>query len=316
MLDSQTIVGLLRTGVPHFFRPQGWAACGRHSHSRARTRDVLAQLVDTAEAAEAAEMSIRPWRQVELPALMRLYAQRCQRGYGFIERSEAYWRWLISRKAFDQIYVAIHGPDRMELDDNSSPIVGYAFTREDEIVELVCSPEHPLAGPRLLARACGEAMERDQNSVCFHAPPDDPLHALFQQAGGTHVCQEAWQGEVLMARVLEPAKLLRLLCPVLHERAQQRELERPFELGFSVHGAKYRLLLTRRSVKLVAPRLGRSYLTMNDADFTRLLLGHLDIDDAVQAGRVHASTRVAQEAAAILFPRLPLWRPPLDEVAI
>jgi predicted acetyltransferase len=277
---------------------------------------VLAQLVDTADAAEAAEMSIRPWRQVELPALMRLYAERCQRGYGFIERTEAYWRWLISRKAFDQIYVAIHGPDRMELDDNSSPIVGYAFTRDDEIVELVCSPEHPLAGPRLLARACGEAMERDQNSVCFHAPPDDPLHGLFQRAGGTHVCQEAWQGEVLMARVLEPAKLLRLLCPVLHERAQQRELERPFELGFSVHGAKYRLLLTRRSAKLVAPRLGRSYLTMNDADFTRLLLGHLDIDDAVQAGRVQASTRVAQEAAAILFPRLPLWRPPLDEVMV
>ena len=87
-------------------------------------------------------------------------------------------------------------------------------------MELVASPEHPLAGPRLLARACGEAMERDQNSVCFHAPPDDPLHRLFQQAGGTQVCQEAWQGEVLMARVLEPAKLLRLLCPVLHERAR------------------------------------------------------------------------------------------------
>jgi hypothetical protein len=116
--------------------------------------------------------------------------------------------------------------------------------------------------------------------------------------------------------VLEPLKLLRTLCPVLHERANARDLPRPFELGFAVHGAKYRLVLTRRSVKCAPPRLGRSYLSMNDADFTRLLLGHLDLDEAVESGRVQASTRVAHEAAQSLFPRLPLWRPPLDEVAM
>jgi predicted acetyltransferase len=159
-------------------------------------------------------------------------------------------------------------------------------------------------------------MERDLNSVSFHAPPDDPLHRLFQQSAGTQVWQEAWQGEVFMARILEPVKLLRLMCAVLHERAAQRDLARPFELSFAVNGAKYRLVLTRRSVKVGAPRLGRSYLKMNDADFTRLLLGHLDIDEAVEAGRLQASTRIAQEAAAALFPRLPLWRSPLDEVVM
>ena len=55
---------------------------------------------------------------------------------------------------------------------------------------------------------------------------------------------------------------------------------------------------------------------MNDADFTRLLMGHLDINEAVEAGRVQASTRVGQEMAAALFPRLPLWRAPLDEVVM
>ena len=75
-------------------------------------------------------------------------------------------------------------------------------------------------------------------------------------------------------------------------------------------------MLTRRSVKVGQSRLGRSYLTMNDADFTRLLLGHLDLEEAVAAGRVQTSTRVAQEAASILFPRLPLWRAPLDEVLV
>ena len=40
----------------------------------------------------------------------------------------------------------------------------------------------------------------------------------------------------------------------------------------------------RRSVKLLNQKLGRSYLSMNDAEFTRLLLGHVNLDDAVASG--------------------------------
>ncbi len=53
---------------------------------------------------------------------------------------------------------------------------------------------------------------------------------------------------------------------------------------------------------------------MNDADFTRLLLGHLDIDDAVKpaAACFHAGRPGSRRAFSFLG--LPLWRPPLDEV--
>ncbi len=46
----------------------------------------------------------------------------------------------------------------------------------------------------------------------------------------------------------------------------------------------------------------------------QLLLGHLDIETAAQAGRLAVSTRVAMQTAKTLFPRLPLWRPPWDDV--
>jgi hypothetical protein len=46
-----------------------------------------------------------------------------------------------------------------------------------------------------------------------------------------------------------------------------------------------------------------------------LLLGHLDIDEALADGRLRASTQVAAELGRVLFPRLPLWRPPLDEMS-
>jgi hypothetical protein len=45
-----------------------------------------------------------------------------------------------------------------------------------------------------------------------------------------------------------------------------------------------------------------------------LVLGHFDIDEAIAAGRLRSSTQLATETARVLFPQLPLWRPPLDEV--
>ena len=51
--------------------------------------------------------------------------------------------------------------DKFELDESLSPIVGYAATREGRIVEIMCSAEHPEASIQLLARACGDAIEKD-----------------------------------------------------------------------------------------------------------------------------------------------------------
>jgi len=44
-------------------------------------------------------------------------------------------------------------------------------------------------------------------------------------------------------------------------------------------------------------------------------MGHLDVRTAVDAGRLAVSTRVAQDVAAAIFPQLPIWRPPWDEIA-
>ena len=117
-----------------------------------------------------------------------------------------------------------------------------------------------------------------------------------------------------MARLLAPLKLLRLLCGAFTRRAERAGLPRPLELGLSVDGQKYLLEITRQGTRAVSHRLGRSYLKLNVADFTRLLLGQLDWPRALSEGRVEASTGLAQEAAPVLFPRLPLWRPPWDDL--
>lgn len=316
MREDGSALGLLKTRIPHYFRRHGWAVCGRHCHSLASTRDLLAQRSVQNRDDEPPRLTIRPWRQVELPSLMKLYRQKTAASYGAYERTENYWRWLISRKGFDQIFVAIDGPDRFELDPTSSPIVGYAVIRDDEILELVTSPEHPQAAEELLARACSEAIERDNHTVRFHGPPNDPLHRIFEGAGGLLHCREAQQGEVLMVKLLNPLEFLRGLCPQLHRRAEAARLQRPCELGLLVDDQRYRLIISRRSVKVATGRLNRSYLSCNSAELTRLLLGHDTLEDAIGQGRLEASTRVARQIGDALFPQVPLWRPVFDELRL
>jgi hypothetical protein len=46
----------------------------------------------------------------------------------------------------------------------------------------------------------------------------------------------------------------------------------------------------------------------------QLLLGHLDVRQAVSDGLVVVSNQLALDAACTLVPQLPLWYPPLDDL--
>src|SRR5690606_20983721 len=259
-------------------------------------------------------LSIRLWRQVEMPALLRLYQQNTLGTYGPLVRSEAYQRWLVGRKAFDSLLIAIDGPDRFELEEAHAPIVGYAVLRQQRIAELLTAPDHPTAGVQLLARACADAIERNQQDIYLDAPPKSEVHDLVRSAGGIYNNQELDQGEVFMVRVLEPLKFLNLLRPELEVRSKRAGLSHGLELGLAVDDAKWQIAVTRRGIRARAGKLGRSYLTLNRAEFTRLVLGHASIFEAAEAGRIRASTRTALDVANVLFPQLDSWRPSWDDL--
>ncbi len=280
MIQDGALVGLLSTSLPHFFHKRGWAVCGRHCLSEAGAHELLASLSHDEQLNQATnssphrpgQYSLRPWRQVELPALMNLYAENTWSLGGTYHRSEAYWRWLISRRPFHQILVAIDGPNRLELDDSPDRIAGYAITRDDQVLELMASPEHPHAAEHLLRRICGDLVERNGRRVVHHGPPIDPLHVRFEQAGGAWHLHEAYQRNVFMAKVLDPLALLKQLIPAFKQRADQAALPRPSELGITVDQQRYQILITPRTVRLGADsKLGRSHISLSSSDFTRLL---------------------------------------------
>jgi predicted N-acetyltransferase YhbS len=315
--------GLIATlSAPHgkLFAREGFVACGHHSYSQAGVRSVLAHMPTEPPMEptsllkpKRSPLNLRLWRHFELPALMRIYRQNMGSMIGPLHRSEAYWRWLISRAAFDQIVIAIDGPDRLSLEEGSSPIVGYAVVKGDQILELMTKPGHPTAARQLLARVCGDAIEHDHNSLLLHAPPQDPLHELLVLAGGSYHCPPAAQQEAFMVSPLvEMATLLERVRDQLHVRARAAELTRPCQLGLQLDDETFCVHLTRRSVKVAPGNLGRNHLRASRMDFLRLLLGHHRLDEAIVAGHVKCSTRPAAEIARALFPNVSLWRPPWD----
>ncbi len=316
MTHEGAAVGLLRTRIPYFFRPAGWALCGRHSYSQADPRAVLAVLGESPPrfGQKRCRLSIRPWRRLELGSLVRIYHQNLAGAFGPYERTSAYWEWLLARRAYDQLYVALDGPDRMDIEERNSPIVGYAFTRAERVVELMAAPGHGAAPPQLLARACGDAIERGRQALRLDAPPHSPLHAAFVSAGGVRRLTEAVQGEVFLAKLLDPVRLLEALAPELARRVAEARLPRLLDLGLAVDGRKLRLQVTRDGASASCGTIGRSYLRLNVADLTRLVLGQLEWPKAVAEGRLWASTQLAAEAGRALFAQVPWWRPPLDDL--
>jgi len=314
--QSGALVGLLKTGSPHFFRRSGWAVCGRHSYSRADARAVLSELLDRGlRRGRRSRLQIRPLRRWELSALRRIYNQNHRGAYGPLVRTDAYWQWLVRRQAYDHVYVVLDGHEPLEIEETHTRIVGYAVTRGEEIVELGTAPDFRKRGQaELLARCCDDAIEQSRYGVLLRAPQGYPLYDVFCAAGAHHRHEVYDRGQLYMARLLDPPALLRRLGDELHRRADEARLPRPLDLGLWFDGTKLQLELRPDAMHVVPGRLGRSYLRMNVADLTRLVLGQLDWDTALGQGRVTASTALAQTAARALFPPLPLWYPPFDEL--
>lgn len=319
-------VMMLRTSAVEFYLRRGWVVCGRHSYSVAPPRNILAALNalpsqrrlplfdPEGDDNAAAGLRVRLWRHVEQDQLMQLYDDATTDSYGPLHRGDAYWRWLLSRRGYDRIHVAVENATSKGGAEGPERIVGYSVMLRGRVVELAAEDDRDDVRRVLLARACSDAIEHDEHTVRYDAPPGDAWHRLLGDAGGTVCHREVDAGHVFMAKLVSPEAFVRSLAPLLLERARAAGLPRPFELGVQIDGRRSTLSVTRRTVRLEPGRMGRSYLTCRTSEWMQLLLGHLDAASALSEQRIAASTRAAAESAAVLFPQLPFWHPPLDDL--
>ena len=315
MRGRQAVVAFGHTDRPDVFRDAGWTEASGQRHTLANVNDVLARLSQSTLVLPSVRrprpLRIRLWRQVELEALRHVYRLAAPATWGAVDRSEAYWRWLVGRRAHDELIVAIHGRDDWEVLDAPAHIVGYAMTRGSQVVELSTLPAYRRAAEPLLARACQDAIERNHRTLSLHLPTADPLHEVLLSAGGSWSTGSR-NGGTLMVKLLDPIRWIEGLQEVLAERAKAAGLARPLTITFDTGQRKYRLELTRRSGHLVQDDAATADASCSPEMLGAMLLGNVDVAAAQQSGQLAIRDKDTAVCLAALFPVVALWQSPFD----
>jgi GNAT superfamily N-acetyltransferase len=309
MRQTGAVVAFSRTRIAASFHELGWSVLGRDCVTAGRPTEILAGLLEKQQRT-GETVTMRQWRHVELPAVLRIYRQNATRFIGPLDRSEAYSRWLVSRGAFDSLLVALVGQDRYELHESSARIVGYAIQSGNRVLELLADPEFPGLEREILARVCAEAIENDRQEILYESSSSDPLHTAV--AGTGSLVQGG--DRMIVARVFRPLDLLTALAPAVAQRVVEAGIKETVELGLDAPSFRGSIIVADGNASVHAGRVGRSYLRLADDELARLLLGQCDPAEAAAAGRLEASTQVAQKLASQLFPRTPLWCPMWDDL--
>ena len=317
MRESLAVASLVRSDRPEPFRAAGWLDVRGEGYSEVGIGDVLAHL--SARPAPTPRrsrgLSIRRWRHVELDGVRGVYAAAAASYWGALFRSEPYWRWLVGGKAHTDLILAVEGADEWHELDAPSRIVGYAVTQGSHILELCCLPEYARAAPRLLVRACQDAIERDHHTLSLHMPASDPLHELVVLAGG------GWRsnsrtGGTLLVKLLDPPRWIEGLYPVLRRRAKCAGLARPLQICFDTGAEHYRLVLTRRSSRLVADEIAPIDVRCDHSTMAAMMLSDLDVHKARKAGLLEAADEDVFHRLCVLFPPAVFWQSQFDGLRI
>ena len=324
MAEQGAAIGLLKTPTLRFYQNNGWFVGGQHSYSVATARNILSQLrtpdlalLDQASnplQAPQQPLHIRVWRRVEQEALMRLYQVNTQGTFGAFIRSDATWRWLLNRHSFEQVYVAVNSTKKMTIQGGYDAIVGYAIVKDGQILELMTDSSRDDIAKDLLERICSDVIEQTDMPIRLDAPHHNPLHKMLLNAGGQYYQRTVIGGEVILANVLKPIALTKQLRHQFNNRVRAAGLDLPLELGLCIDGKKYTLNITPRSAKVTRGKIGRNYISVSKNVYSQLLLGVVSAKEAAANERLQASTRIAAQFAETLFPQLPLWLPPLDDL--
>ena len=313
-LAEGAVLAVARPEDPDFFTARGWSTCRAQGHTQANTRALLAHI--TAQLATRkhrhAHIEIRTWWHFELEAIQPVYEQVATATWGSLHRSDDAWRWLVSRKAHDQILMAVRHKVDEPTDATDLDVVGYAVVRDSNILEMVTLPGHSGVRPLLVARACRDAIDRDHHFVSLHTPPTDPLHELLVTAGGSWIATAPHAGQ-WMCKLLSPEKWVERLYPQLYQRAREAGIPRPLEMGFAVDDRRYRFIFTRRSVRLEhALPSAEVNVTCDALGFQNLLLSNLAWPSAIERGILKVDDPKRAAILAALFPPRLFWQSPFE----
>ena len=303
--------------------PVHWLTTSGFTRLESHPQSILAELEIRADRASAfhkleyakclKSTHIRPFRQIELPALMKIYRAHQSAGFGFLQRSEDHWQTLVRQSPDIQIFVAVDHRQNRRIKQRGGQIVAYAVVSGNDILEILGNTKNVLATEQLLSRICADAVER--NAQAIHLP----AHASGNWL--TEICAASSSSSKMQNNKLQHAGiacvpseklLIRRLGPELMRRWRPVYAGRSAELGWGLGERSCRLTLSDKGAKLLTGGAGSDRLICSHQIWMRLLIGELNAPAAFAADLLEASTPTARRLAETLFPELPVWRPAWD----
>ena len=106
--------------------------------------------------------------------------------------------------------------------------------------------------------------------------------------------------------------MIETIYPLLNRRAKHAGLPRPVEICFDTGDEQFRMLITRRSSRLVADNALQADVHCDNTTFAALLLGNLNLTKAHAAGRLTTTDDSTLHRLAALFPPCLFWQSQLD----
>lgn len=315
-LDLGAVLLTSRTHGDSVAKNSGWLANGDVRCLGASPRDLLANCAAQLEGChETAALQVRPWRYVEQQALAELYDENVIACDGAPLRDNDYWHWLLVRRGYDEILVVT---TKSEIDvegqesGRDADILGYAFVRGNDIVELMVKSERPDAAIRLVQRIAADAIERDDHRVRVYQPPiENESSAVVRRLLDSESTDLQIAQSVQAAFVVDPCALVELIC-----------LQTPVEVAKELGDIKLGLKLGQDAMVIqsrgqgglrVSPQKAvRSQIATSRAQVTSLLLGGALADPGMPAD-IRCSSSI-RELAARLFQPVTLWRSTLDDL--
>lgn len=319
------------THRPRLFERQGWVAFGRPCYSVAGPREVLAEMErrrweqaalhqpsdDLPQLARPRHpLTVRRWKQTEHAAVQRLYQEGIAGLNGPLLRSDDYWRWLITRSAYDWFYVAIEGPDRTLFDEIQGHIVGYMFLKANRIIELIASPANDRAPEALLARACRDAIEQSVTPVRLDIPQQHPLQELIAAAGGKVQSREGEGGEASLSKVLDLPRLARAMLadlPNVNVTLELRDEPTTSPLQRRVPSNPQRFVVQNGHLQPDQASV-RPQVVCSTGTLLQLLVGHASLEQLCETQQLRCTSKAARDALERVVAPRPLWFAPLEDL--
>jgi hypothetical protein len=116
----------------------------------------------------------------------------------------------------------------------------------------------------------------------------------------------------LLTKLLEPARWVAAIFPLLRQRAKAAGLRLPLEIGFDCGAPQFRFVVTRRSSRLIADETAPRDVRCPMPTLRQLLTGNLDLALSRADGEFRARDDATYRAVAALFPPALLWQSQFD----